>query len=160
LDTQATHYSCFAEGASLIALVTRGPRGPETVVWDGTCCRVQCCDEAALTLTGPCEGQRSNWQRNIARDDRVRVLFVVGGVSYVLRIRGRARAPVACACTSDESVMLPPVLLVSVEQAHFQPVRHPLASTARPRRSGHTLENIPRASRERRALRRPMFTSI
>jgi len=159
-DTQATHYSCFAEAASLIALVTLGPHGPETVVWDGTGCRVQCYDGTTITLTGSCAGQHSDWQRNIARDHRVQVLFVVGGVSYVLRICGRARLPAACAGASGQNVQLLPVLLVSVEQAHFEAVRHPRASTASPHQSGDTLENIPRASRGRRALRRPMFTSM
>jgi hypothetical protein len=140
----ASEYRHFVEGASLIALMTAGSTRPECRLWGEAHAGVHfqnpntlvlherratsdtgrpaAREAATATLLPDADGPEARWLRNVARDGRVRLLFVIAGVPWALRVSGRAHLlPAGGSCrTLDGSADAICRLSVSIDEAQFR----------------------------------------
>lgn len=119
-------YRPFIEASPFAVLATLGPRGLDTSPRGDAPGFVRVADEHTLLLPDRRGNQRIDSLRNIARDPRVALLFLVPGAGEALRVNGTARisasAPL-CAAFAVDGKAPASVLVVSVTSVFFQCAR-------------------------------------
>jgi len=116
-------YRAIVEAAPFAVLATAGPEGLDASPRGDApgFCVVE--DEHTLLLPDRRGNNRTDSLRNVIRDPRVALLFMVPGMGETLRVNGRARISVAPALLARFEVdgKLPrSVLVIAVETAYFQ----------------------------------------
>lgn len=120
------HYRAWIEAAPFCALASVGPEGLDCSPRgdDGPVVRVV--DETMLALPDRSGNNRIDTLRNVVRDPRVALMFLIPGSGTVLRVNGRARI------TADEAVRTAfrvedraprTVMFVAVGEVYFQCAR-------------------------------------
>lgn len=90
------HYRAMIEASPFMVLATSGPEGLDcSPRGDPPGSFVQVADDRTLLIPDRRGNNRIDSLRNIIRDDRVALLFLIPGVGETLRVNGRASVSVA-----------------------------------------------------------------
>jgi uncharacterized protein len=117
------HYAAIIAASPFAALATSGPEGLDCSPRGDLAGFVRVHDETTLRMPDRRGNNRLDSLRNIVRDPRVALLFLIPGVGITLRINGRARLCIDPALLESFAVdgRAPrSVIEVTVEAAYFQ----------------------------------------
>ena len=117
------HYRKFIEAAPFFALATSGPEGMDCSPRGDPAGFVRVLDERTLLIPDRRGNNRIDSLRNIVRDPRVALLFLIPGVGETFRINGRAKISVDPQLLESfvmEGKAPRCVIVVEVETVYFQ----------------------------------------
>lgn len=120
------HYRAYIEASPFATLATSGPEGLDCSPRGDRPGFVRVHDEKTLMLPDRRGNDRIDSLRNIVRDPRVALLFLVPGVGNTLRVNGRAHINVEPALLSSFAVdgKAPrSVTAITVDSVYFQCAR-------------------------------------
>jgi PPOX class probable FMN-dependent enzyme len=118
-----SHYAAFIEASPFVALATSGPEGLDCTPRGDKPGFLRIHDQNTLMMPDRRGNNRVDSLRNIIRDPRVGLLFLVPGSGTTLRVNGRARLstdPELCATFAMEGKPPRCVIVITVETAYFQ----------------------------------------
>jgi uncharacterized protein len=116
-------YRALIEAAPFFALATSGPEGLDCSPRGDPAGFVRVADEKTLLIPDRRGNNRIDSFRNIVRDPRVALMFMIPGCGEVLRVIGRAAIsvdPELCAQFVLHGKTPKVVLVVTVERAYYQ----------------------------------------
>jgi PPOX class probable FMN-dependent enzyme len=125
-DSIIPHYRSFIELSPFVNLATCGPEGLDCSPRGDIAGFVRVHDEKTLMLPDRRGNNRIDSLRNVVRDPRVALLFVIPGSGNTLRVNGRAHL------TADPELLAsflmdrkPPrtVMMITVDSLYFQCAR-------------------------------------
>ena len=125
-DRITPHYAAFIETAPFAVLATGGPEGLDCSPRGDVAGFVRIHDERTLMLPDRRGNNRIDSLRNIVRDPRIALLFLVPGAGNTLRVNGRA------AITTDPDILRSfaveeraprTVIVMTVQAVYFQCAR-------------------------------------
>lgn len=126
LDHIIPEYAAFIEASPFAALATAGPEGldcsPRGDLPGFVCLR----DPRTVLMPDRRGNNRTDSLRNIIRDPRVALLFLVPGSGTTLRVNGRASISIdasLCASFAVEGKAARSVIVIAVERVYFQCAR-------------------------------------
>ena len=90
LDHVSDHYRAFIEAAPFFALATGGPEGLDCSPRGDAAGFVRVADRKTLMVPDRRGNNRIDSLRNIVRDPRVALLFLIPGIGETIRVVGRA----------------------------------------------------------------------
>lgn len=125
-DFITPEYRAFIEASPFLALATSGPEGLDCSPRGDVAGFVRVYDERTLMLPDRHGNNRIDSLRNVVRDPRVALLFLVPGVGNTIRVNGRATISTnqELLSTFEMAKKLPrSVLVVRVEEVYFQCAR-------------------------------------
>lgn len=119
-------YAAFIEASPFVALATAGPEGLDCSPRGDRPGFVRIHDARTLMMPDRRGNNRVDSLKNIVRDGRVGLLFLVPGSGTTLRINGSARLsadPHLCASFAVEEKAPRSVIVIRVESVYFQCAR-------------------------------------
>jgi PPOX class probable FMN-dependent enzyme len=125
-DRITDHYRAFIEASPFVALATSGPEGLDCSPRGDQRGFVHVHDARTLMMPDRKGNNRTDSLRNIVRDPRCALLFLVPGSGTTLRVNGQARVDTDEAlCASFAVDGKPPrsVVVLAVEAVYFQCAR-------------------------------------
>lgn len=125
-DWITPHYRAYIEASPFAALATSGPEGLDCSPRGDRPGFVRVHDEKTLMLPDRRGNNRVDSLRNIVRDPRVALLFLIPGVGNTLRVNGRAHLSVAPDLLASFAVEDKPprsVMVTTVDAVYFQCAR-------------------------------------
>ncbi|MEP9371495.1 pyridoxamine 5'-phosphate oxidase family protein [Mesorhizobium sp. KR1-2] len=126
LDRIIPEYAAFIEASPFVALATSGPEGLDCSPRGDLAGFVRIHDERTLMMPDRRGNNRADSLKNIIRDGRVGLLFLVPGSGTTLRVNGRAHITTdaeLCASFTVEGKPARSVTVVAVEAVYFQCAR-------------------------------------
>ncbi len=123
IDYISDHYRAFIEHSPFVVLATSGPEGMDCSPRGDPPGFVRVLDEKTVALPDRRGNNRLDSLRNIVRDPRVSLLFLVPGVGETLRINGQAELttdPELCASFEIKGKNPQSVILIHAERVYFQ----------------------------------------
>ena len=120
------HNRAFIEAAPIMALATGGPEGLDCSPRGDAAGFVRIHDECTLMLPDRRGNNRIDSLRNIVRDPRVALLFLIPGSGNTLRVNGTAQLsadPGLLASFAVEGKAPRTVMIIRVETVYFQCAR-------------------------------------
>ena len=120
------HYRAYIEASPFVSLATSGPEGLDCSPRGDRPGFVRVHDEKTLMLPDRRGNNRIDSLRNIVRDPRVALLFLIPGVGNTLRVNGRARLSIDPALLDSFAVEDKPprsVMVMTVDAVYFQCAR-------------------------------------
>lgn len=126
LDHIIPEYAAFIEASPFVALATSGPEGLDCSPRGDLAGFVRVQDERTLLMPDRRGNNRADSLKNIVRDPRVGLLFLVPGSGTTLRVNGRARIsvdPELCASFAVEGKPARSVTIIDVDTVYFQCAR-------------------------------------
>ena len=120
------HYRAYIEASPFVSLATSGPEGLDCSPRGDKPGFVRIHDERTLMLPDRRGNNRIDSLRNIVRDPRVALLFLIPGVGNTLRINGRAHLgiePALLASFAVEGKAPRSVMVMTVDAVYFQCAR-------------------------------------
>ena len=123
IDYLHPHYRAFIEAAPFLAVATSGPEGLDCSPRGDPAGFVRVADERTVMIPDRRGNNRIDSMKNLVRDPRIALLFMIPGVSETIRINGRAAisADPELAASFTMNGMIPKsVLVVTVERIYFQ----------------------------------------
>lgn len=120
------HYRAYIEASPYAALATSGPEGLDCSPRGDLPGFVRVHDEKTLMLPDRRGNNRIDSLRNIVRDPRVALLFMIPGVGNTLRVNGRAHLSIAADLLESFAVddKAPrSVAVIEVDAVYFQCAR-------------------------------------
>jgi PPOX class probable FMN-dependent enzyme len=120
------HYRAYIEASPFATLATSGPEGLDCSPRGDRPGFVRVADEKTLMLPDRRGNNRIDSLRNIVRDPRVALLFLVPGVGNTLRVNGRARInvePELLASFAVEEKAPRSVIVIEIDAVYFQCAR-------------------------------------
>ncbi|HEV2898717.1 MAG TPA: pyridoxamine 5'-phosphate oxidase family protein [Pseudaminobacter sp.] len=126
LDHIIPEYAAFIEASPFVALATNGPEGLDCSPRGDVPGFVRIHDATTLMMPDRRGNNRADSLRNIIRDGRVGLLFLVPGSGTTLRVNGRARITTdatLCASFAVEGKPARSVVVIAVEAVYFQCAR-------------------------------------
>ena len=120
------HYRAYIEAAPYAALATCGPEGLDCSPRGDRAGFVRVHDEKTLMLPDRRGNNRIDSLRNIVRDPRVALLFMIPGVGNTLRVNGRAHLSIAAELLESfavEDKAPRSVSVIEVDAVYFQCAR-------------------------------------
>jgi PPOX class probable FMN-dependent enzyme len=123
LDHIGPHYRALIESSPFVALATSGPEGLDCSPRGDAPGFVRIADEKTLMIPDRRGNNRIDSLRNIVRDPRVALLFLIPGVSETMRVNGRAAIstdPELLESFKVDGKAPRCVIVVTVERAYFQ----------------------------------------
>lgn len=125
-DRITPQYRALIEASPFVALATAGPEGLDCSPRgdDGQVVRIK--DERTILMPDRRGNNRCDSLRNIVRDSRVALLFLIPGSGNTLRINGRAEvsiAPELLASFVVQGQAPRSVVVITVESVYFQCAR-------------------------------------
>ena len=123
LDHIGPHYRALIESSPFVAMATVGPEGLDCSPRGDAHGFVRIVDERTLMIPDRRGNNRIDSLRNIVRDPRVSLLFLIPGIGETIRVIGRASISTDPALT--ESFVFAgktprTVIIVAVESVYFQ----------------------------------------
>jgi PPOX class probable FMN-dependent enzyme len=119
-------YRAWIEAAPFVALATAGPEGLDCSPRGDRGCVVRVPDPRTVLLPDRRGNNRIDSLRNIVRDPRVGLLFLIPGAGTTLRINGRAHLdtdPALCDSFAVEGKAPRSVIVIRTEAVYFQCAR-------------------------------------
>ncbi|PLP57575.1 flavin-nucleotide-binding protein [Mesorhizobium loti] len=126
LDHVIPEYAAFIEASPFVALATSGPEGLDCSPRGDLAGFVRIHDPKTLMMPDRRGNNRADSLRNIIRDPRVGLLFLVPGSGTTLRVNGTASITTdaaLCASFIMEGKPARSVTIVAVETVYFQCAR-------------------------------------
>lgn len=126
LDHVIPEYAAFIEASPFVSLATSGPEGLDCSPRGDLAGFVRIHDPRTLMMPDRRGNNRADSLRNIIRDPRVALLFLVPGSGTTLRVNGRAHISVdaeLCASFAVEGKPARSVTVVDVDAVYFQCAR-------------------------------------
>ena len=123
IDRISEHYRAFIEKAPFVALATCGPEGLDCSPRGDPAGFVRVVDDKTLMIPDRRGNNRIDSLRNLVRDPRMSLLFLIPGVNETMRVNGRARIsvdPQLLASFEMQGKLPRSVLIVTVERIYFQ----------------------------------------
>jgi uncharacterized protein len=123
IDHVNAHYRAFIEAAPFAMLASVGPEGLDASPRGDAPGFVRVADEKTLLMPDRRGNNRIDTLRNIVRDPRVSLLFLIPGIGETLRVNGRAAIstdPALCESFTVQGKAPRSVLVVTVERVYFQ----------------------------------------
>jgi uncharacterized protein len=120
------HYRAYIEASPFASLATSGPEGLDCSPRGDRPGFVRIHDERTLMLPDRRGNNRIDSLRNIVRDPRVALLFLIPGMGNTLRVNGRAHIsvdPVLLEIFAVEEKAPRSVMVIDVEAIYFQCAR-------------------------------------
>jgi uncharacterized protein len=117
------HYRAMIEASPFVVLATSGPEGLDASPRGDPAGFVHVVDDKTLLLPDRRGNNRTDSLRNIIRDDRVALLFLIPGVGETLRVNGRAVISVAPELIGRfpfRGTLPRSVIVVTAEKVYFQ----------------------------------------
>jgi len=117
------HYRRFIEVSPFVVLATSGPEGLDCTPRGDPAGFVRVVDKNTVMLPDRRGNNRIDTLRNIVRDPRIALLFLIPGIGRSLRINGRAAIsvdPELCASFTMEGKAPRSVIVVTVDRIYFQ----------------------------------------
>lgn len=117
------HYRRFIEVSPFVVLATAGPEGLDCTPRGDPAGFVRVVDERTVMLPDRRGNNRIDSLRNIVRDPRIALLFLIPGIGRTLRINGRAVIsvdPDLCASFTMEGKIPRSVIVVTAESVYTQ----------------------------------------
>jgi len=122
IDHINAHYRALIEAAPFVAIATCGPEGLDCSPKGDPAGFIRILDDKTLAIPDRPGNNRIDGFRNIVRDPRIALLFLIPGVGETLRVNGRASISVDPELVASFAIngKLPRcVLIVHVESAYF-----------------------------------------
>jgi PPOX class probable FMN-dependent enzyme len=122
-DRITPQYRKLIEAAPFVVLATSGPEGLDCSPRGDPPGFVRVLDEHTLLIPDRRGNNRIDSLRNLVRDPRIALLFLIPGVGETMRINGRAKISTDPKLTESfvmNGKMPKCVLMVTVERAYFQ----------------------------------------
>jgi PPOX class probable FMN-dependent enzyme len=126
VDRITPHYRAFIEASPFATFATSGPEGLDCSPRGDRPGFVRVHDETTLMMPDRRGNNRTDSLRNIIRDPRAALLFLVPGSGTTLRVNGRARIsadPQLLASFAIEDKPPRTVVVVAVDSVYFQCAR-------------------------------------
>lgn len=123
LDHFSDDYRAFIEAAPFVVLATAGPEGLDTSPRGDPAPVAKVIDRKTLAIPDRRGNNRLDSLRNIVRDDRVALIFLIPGIGETIRVNGRARISVAPDLLERFAMGEKPprsVVLITAERVYFQ----------------------------------------
>ena len=123
IDHVNAEYRAFIEAAPFFALASNGPEGIDCSPRGDDPGFVRVADEKTLMIPDRRGNNRIDTLRNIVRDPRIALLFLIPGIGRTLRINGRAAIsvdPELCASFTMEGKVPRSVIVVTAESVYTQ----------------------------------------
>jgi PPOX class probable FMN-dependent enzyme len=123
IDYIHPHYRAMIEASPFVVLATCGPEGLDTSPRGDPPGFVQVVDEKTLLIPDRRGNNRADSLRNIIRDPRVALLFLIPGVGETLRINGTAvisTDPALIERFPFRGTLPRTVIVVTAERVYFQ----------------------------------------
>ncbi|KMO33021.1 pyridoxamine 5'-phosphate oxidase [Methylobacterium variabile] len=125
-DHITPHYRCFIEAAPFLSLATVGPEGLDCSPRGDRPGFVRVADPRTLLLPDRRGNNRIDSLRNVVRDPRVGLMFLIPGIGNALRVNGRAVIeddPALLASFAVEGKAPRTVMVIAVTEVYFQCAR-------------------------------------
>ncbi|GAB1582306.1 pyridoxamine 5'-phosphate oxidase family protein [Phyllobacterium phragmitis] len=119
-------YAAFIAASPFVALATSGPEGLDCSPRGDLAGFVRIHDERTLMMPDRHGNNRADSLKNIIRDGRAGLLFLVPGSGTTLRVNGRATIsvdPELCASFTMQGKAARSVMIIAVEAVYFQCAR-------------------------------------
>jgi uncharacterized protein len=126
IDYLIPEYRAYIEQASFIALATVGPEGLDCSPRGDAENVVKIIDDRTLALPDRRGNNRIDSLRNILRDPRVALLFLIPGSGTTFRVNGTAKItadPEFCNSFAVDGKAPRSVVCITIEKAYFQCAR-------------------------------------
>ena len=126
VDRITPHYRAFIDAAPFAALATGGPEGLDCTPRGDVPGFVRVHDDKTLMLPDRRGNNRVDSLRNIIRDPRVALLFLIPGSGNTLRVNGRAHVatdPELLASFAMDGKAPRSVIVIAVDAVYFQCAR-------------------------------------
>ncbi|TWT14075.1 pyridoxamine 5'-phosphate oxidase family protein [Reyranella sp. CPCC 100927] len=126
VDWITPHYRAYIDAAPFVALATSGPEGLDCSPRGDLAGFVRVHDKKTLMLPDRRGNNRIDSLRNIVRDPRVALLFMIPGVGNTLRVNGRAQLsvdPELLASFAVDDKAPRSVMVMTVDTIYFQCAR-------------------------------------
>lgn len=126
VDRLTPQYRTFIELSPFVAVATAGPEGLDCSPRGDLPGFVRICDDRTLMMPDRMGNNRVDTLRNIVRDPRVGLLFLIPGAGNTLRVNGRAFVTVDAGVVASFAVdgKAPrSAIVVAVETVYFQCAR-------------------------------------
>jgi uncharacterized protein len=123
IDYIHPHYRAMIEASPFMVLATSGPEGLDASPRGDPAGFVHVLDDRTLLIPDRRGNNRIDSLRNIVRDDRVALLFLIPGVGETLRVNGRAVISVAPELIGRfpfRGTLPRSVIVVTAERVYFQ----------------------------------------
>ncbi len=123
IDYISDHYRAFVEKSPFVVLATCGPEGLDCSPRGDPAGFVRVADRKTVLIPDRRGNNRLDTLRNLIRDPRISLLFLIPGVGETLRINGRAEIvtePELCASFAMEGKVPASVIAVTAERVYFQ----------------------------------------
>jgi PPOX class probable FMN-dependent enzyme len=123
IDHISEHYRRFIETSPFVVLATAGPEGLDCTPRGDPAGFVRVVDSHTVMLPDRRGNNRIDTLRNIVRDPRIALLFLIPGEGRTLRINGRARISVdeeLCESFTMEGKVPRSVLVVTADTVYTQ----------------------------------------
>ncbi|MFI0846284.1 pyridoxamine 5'-phosphate oxidase family protein [Mesorhizobium sp. IMUNJ 23232] len=126
LDRLIPEYATLIEAAPFVALATAGPEGLDCSPRGDVAGFVRIRDDRTLLMPDRRGNNRADSLKNIIRDGRAGLLFLIPGSGMTLRVNGRAEVsidPELCASFVMEGRPARSVIVISIDTVYFQCAR-------------------------------------
>jgi PPOX class probable FMN-dependent enzyme len=123
IDFISDHYRAFIEAAPFVVLASVGPEGLDTSPRGDPAGFVRVLDAHTVLIPDRRGNNRLDTLKNIVRDPRVALLFLIPGVGETLRINGRAELitdPALCESFAINGKAPRSIIRVTAERVYFQ----------------------------------------
>ncbi|HWE15927.1 MAG TPA: pyridoxamine 5'-phosphate oxidase family protein [Hyphomicrobiaceae bacterium] len=117
------HYKAFIDKAPFVVVATVGPEGLDCSPRGDPAGFVRVRDRRTVLIPDRRGNNRVDSLRNLVRDPRISLLFMIPGIGNTLRINGRAEIstePELCASFAMRDKVPRCVLVVTAERVYFQ----------------------------------------
>ena len=126
VDWITPHYRAFIDASPFVSLATSGPEGLDCTPRGDKPGFVRVADERTLLLPDRRGNNRIDSLRNVVRDPRVALLFLIPGIGNTLRVNGAAEIstdPDLLASFAVDEKAPRSVLVMAVRAVYFQCAR-------------------------------------
>ncbi len=123
IDYISDHYKAFIDKAPFVVVATVGPEGLDCSPRGDPAGFVRVQDPKTVLIPDRRGNNRIDGLRNIVRDPRISLLFLIPGIGTTMRINGRAEItidPVVCESFTMQGKPPKSVLVVTVDRIYFQ----------------------------------------
>jgi uncharacterized protein len=123
IDYISDHYKAFIDKAPFVVVATVGPEGLDCSPRGDPAGFVRVHDRRTVLIPDRRGNNRVDSLRNLVRDPRISLLFMIPGIGNTLRINGRAEIstePQLCASFAMRGKSPRCVLVVAAERVYFQ----------------------------------------
>ncbi len=123
IDHISDHYRAFIEAAPFVVVATAGPEGLDCSPRGDPAGFVRVADSKTVMIPDRRGNNRVDSLRNIVRDPRISLLFLIPGVGETIRINGTAQIsidPQLCASFAMQGKNPRSVIVVTVASVYFQ----------------------------------------